>query len=312
MSFNNTVSIILATRNRSSILNQTLRAFEQLDLTSINLEIFVIDNGSTDNTQTVLEQWTDRLPLKFWSESRPGKNICLNQGVAKACGDLLIFTDDDVIPDPDWVTRYVAAAEAWPEHKIFGGKIDPLFSVEADSGIHALEPNFGVIFSKYHPAETSGEVNSPPFGPNMMIRRSVFDNVSYNESIGPAGNNYAMGSETELLVRLREEFGLKYLYVSEARVQHYIRPEQIELEWIWGRAYRAGRGFARAIQTERMRLAGVPWTILARYIVVRLKAKFLFFLSRSQVVKLQWELHKWRGCVTEYRKMHITTNSKTQ
>ena len=63
-------------------------------------ELLVIDNGSTDDTKQVVEGF--RRPGRTSTESRPGLSSARNAGVAASTGDLIVFTDDDVVVDPGW------------------------------------------------------------------------------------------------------------------------------------------------------------------------------------------------------------------
>jgi glycosyltransferase involved in cell wall biosynthesis len=97
------LSILLATRNRASLLESTLAHFGGLELRGIDWELIVADNGSTDKTADVLERAGKRLPLLALHEPAPGKNRAINRALAAGRGELLIFTDDDVEPDAGWV-----------------------------------------------------------------------------------------------------------------------------------------------------------------------------------------------------------------
>jgi hypothetical protein len=88
------------------------------------------------------------------------------------------------------------------------------------------------------------------WGPNMMVRRRVFDQgLRFNPNIGPAGTSYVMGSETEFLLRAGNS-GHTAVYVPTALVYHQIRPEQMTHSWIYGRAFRVGRGLAYNNETK--------------------------------------------------------------
>jgi len=108
------ISVIIATHNRRHLLTRTLRALSVQAWPAADLEIVVVDNGSTDGTP----QWVASMQsgqsgpmITLLHESRPGKSHAVNRGVAHAAGRLLLFTDDDVVPDPHWVKSMVQAIE---------------------------------------------------------------------------------------------------------------------------------------------------------------------------------------------------------
>jgi len=110
-------SVIVATRNRSLFLGALLDAFARQTLpTGTSWELLVVDNGSTDDTADVLAQELDRgrLPLLALREPVPGKSRALNLAMARARGDLWVFTvrwprDPQVAGRPAWLAAYRGA-----------------------------------------------------------------------------------------------------------------------------------------------------------------------------------------------------------
>ena len=294
-------SIILSTVNRASLLDQTLESVRRAETKDVEIEVVVVDNGSTDETANLLRSWAQRLPLNHFHETRPGKNLCLNRAIRRASGDYFVFTDDDVVVTHQWISALANAASERPSALLFGGKITPLFPFNTPDWIRGLALRYPVLYGYYAPAMATGPVENPPLGANLMVRADVFDRYRYDESIGPAGKSYAMGSETEFLVRVQREEKCDFIYVDEAEVKHVIRPDQIKSEWILGRAHRAGRGMARAITTNRVRLFRVPWTIWVRHLLAMLKTVGKPPASLENYFDVHWNREKLKGCVYEYR-----------
>jgi len=101
-------SLLLATRNRRQQLRNCLKAIGRLQVPAgSELEILVVDNGSTDGTAeelaTQARYQTPGLSLRSLNEPRPGKSRALNTGLRAATGEVLAFIDDDVEVDPDWL-----------------------------------------------------------------------------------------------------------------------------------------------------------------------------------------------------------------
>ena len=133
----------------------------------------------------------------------------------------------------------------------------------------------------------------------MCIRDS--DDFRYDESIGPSGKSYAMGSETEFLVRVKSALNCDYIYLPNATVEHVVRPEQTEWSWILRRGHRAGRGMARTIKTARLRIAGVPWTVWLRYVQSLLPLFGKWRIKTAATFDLHWQFQKFSGCIFEFR-----------
>ena len=105
------VSVIVPTRDRAGLLDQALRALS--DQSYRNLEIIVVDDGSTDDTPRVMETWTERDPrVRGTRRARPGGAASArNLGADMARGAFLLFEDDDCRGVPGRVAELVSALE---------------------------------------------------------------------------------------------------------------------------------------------------------------------------------------------------------
>src|SRR5271169_1127428 len=236
------LTVLLATRNRAQILRGVLEAYCHLEAPPSGWKLVVADNGSTDQTSEVIASFRGRLPLHSVSEPTLGKNEALNAGLELVEGDLVVFTDDDAFPRADWLIRLRKAADTQMGYSIFGGAIAPRWEVSPPAWIEWVHR--GPVFSLTDFSQMEGPIGSPwVFGPNMAIRSKIFQSgIRFDPLIGPGRSDYAMGSETELLLRLDRQ-GHKAWHVASAVVEHLIRKEQLEKRWIWQRAIRFGRGF---------------------------------------------------------------------
>ena len=88
----------------------------------LTYELLVVDNGTPAETEAALARVGAGLPLRLFVEPTRGKNRALNRAIPEARGALFVFTDDDVMVDPDWLLELVAGARRWPEHQVFGGR----------------------------------------------------------------------------------------------------------------------------------------------------------------------------------------------
>ena len=73
-----------------------------------SVELLVVDNGSTDHTRTIASKASLRnMNLRYVSEPKAGQSIARNTGILAARGEIIVFTDDDVSPAPDWLGKMV-------------------------------------------------------------------------------------------------------------------------------------------------------------------------------------------------------------
>jgi L-malate glycosyltransferase len=236
------LTVLIATYNGTHTLPKSLHALCQLQSPAGGWKLLIVDNRSTDGTREIIQSFMDRLPLTYLFESSPGKNAALNTGLASTEGDLVVLTDDDTLPQPDWLVEMRRVVDSNPSISIFGGRVIPRWEVPPEDWILAWV-QLGIVFSLTDPAWEDGPI-SPGlvFGTNMAIRAEVFKaGYHFNVAIGPRGSNYPMGSETDLTMRLSHA-GLKAWYTKQAVVEHIIRKSQMDRDWILGRALRFGRG----------------------------------------------------------------------
>jgi GT2 family glycosyltransferase len=176
------------------------------------------------------------------------------------------MSDDDTTPRPDWLVLLRAAADAHPEVGVIVGTVRPRFEVEPPAWMLAgvrRGPAFGWV-----EREADGFVDpTEGVGPSVAIRKACFDaGLRFDESIGPNGTaSYAMGSETELLLRLQRA-GVRAWYVRGAVVEHHVTAAQVTVPSLLSRAYRYGRGRWRLgtsrLASARLRVGGVPLSLL--------------------------------------------------
>jgi glucosyl-dolichyl phosphate glucuronosyltransferase len=234
------VSILFATYRRGEILRITLDSFVRLSTSQFSYEIIVIDNACEHQIASLVNSYQNLLPIRYLQEPAPGKNSALITGLSQAAGDILVFTDDDVIADPEWLNALVAGMARLPEYDLFGGRILPSLPENTEDKHGLLQRNGSFIKSAYVIADWQ-----LPEGPNMAVRRRVFDSgITFDPRIGPNGGNYIMGSESDFLNRAAAK-GFKGAYIPSALVQHQIRQEQLNIGWLAGRAFRWGRGSVR-------------------------------------------------------------------
>ncbi len=234
------ISLIIATYNGAPTLARTLEAMTHLEAPDAGHEIIVVDNASTDDTPAIIERFRDRLPLTHLHEARRGKGHALNTAMEAAQGDFLVFTDDDVIPDPVWLRAYEAAAKAHPDYGFFIGQIRHDW---ARTPPHWLERLAAAGLSYAGTPEDMPEGPASLFvvkGPNMAIRRATLGDVCHRTD---AATNY-MGTGTgtggEDSWFARDASGGRIWYIPDALVRHMVRDHEIGVRPVFRRYVRIG------------------------------------------------------------------------
>lgn len=105
------VTLVTPAFNQAEYLPQTLESVLRLQYT--NLEYLVIDDGSTDDTATVLRRYVDKINWK--SQPNMGQSRTLNKGWAEAKGDIIGYISSDDLLEPNAVLESVRALTDHPE-----------------------------------------------------------------------------------------------------------------------------------------------------------------------------------------------------
>ncbi|MED5612627.1 glycosyltransferase [Janthinobacterium sp. P210005] len=297
------LTVLMATYNGAGTLPQVLRAYMGLQSPRGGWRLVIADNGSTDATARVIAAFRGRLPLSYLYVARRGRSPALNGAVEHALrqggdgGELFVFGDDDAMPASDWLCRLQDSARAHPGYALFGGAIVPAWREQPEAWLLRLTP-VGLTWGI-----TSADLRDAPiypglvWGANMAIRRRIFEaGARYDESIGPQGANYAMGSETRLNLEMHAA-GNPSWFCPRAQVAHIIRAPQVRRAWILRRAMLFGRGQCRlATFAPSVELLGVPRWMLGRYVRDTLGAVRAWLRrDHADLFLRQWERAWLRG-----------------
>jgi glycosyltransferase involved in cell wall biosynthesis len=206
-------SVIISSSNRAAALKKTLHAFGEVCIPSgWSAELIVVDNASKDNTADVVRAvQLDNFKVHYLHESRVGKSHALNTGMAAAQGEALLFTDDDIVPEKDWLEKI---ATPLLQHKYEGviGRTRLASHLLRDW----MKPEHKLwLVAPDEPGEGELEL----IGANMGLHRSVFQRIEgFDPELGPGASGF--GEET-LLTWQMSEAGLRLGLVSEAVVVHH-------------------------------------------------------------------------------------------
>jgi len=302
------LTIIIATHNGARTLPLVLDAYTRLEVPQGGWKVIFADNGSTDETRAVLERYLERLPLEIVSESRRGQNWARLAALERVEGDLVVFSDDDTVPDTKWLSTLRLVADAHPDYDFFGGTIKAKWESQPEPWISQWV-DLGVCYTQTDPAQPEGPI-APNliWSPNMAYRRRIFDlGYRFDTTVGPSGTDYAMGSETDFNVRLGEA-GFKAWFCPQARVEHIVRKHQMTREWVLGRAKRFGRGMYRRYLIRQREtpplLFGVPRYLLRKIAWRGLRWALAAALRRPGRFLERWELNYLLGCAVQARQFY--------
>lgn len=237
------ITVAICTWNRALLLGKTLERMKAIELPEgISWELLVVNNCCTDDTDEVLARYRDELPLRRLYEPKPGQSNARNCAIHEASGDLLVWTDDDVLVSPDWLAAYATAAREFPDFSVFGGRVDPMWEKEPPAWIHRHLQRLTSTFAlrKLDDGTREFPQGMIPIGANMAMRKDVYSVHRFDPRLGNAGNNNLRGDDAEYLRRLESE-GMRFLWVSAAAVQHFVPAARLTQSYVWDWFHGSGR-----------------------------------------------------------------------
>lgn len=138
-------SVVISTYNRADALRETLAAFADQDLGPDAFEVIVVDDGSSDHSQQVIQ--STRTPYELRSvrhETNRGVSAGRNSGMRIARGRFLILVSDDVLVPRTFIRQHIETLEQAPGSWVVGGfrQLDSLEETAFGRYLGDLERSF--------------------------------------------------------------------------------------------------------------------------------------------------------------------------
>ncbi len=198
------VSVLIPTYNRAQILERVLSSLCRQTFPITDFEIIVIDDGSSDDTKGVcLRQKNTQSNLLYVKmDKNAGQCAAYNAGLAKATGKYILCTDDDCIPEPDWIAGMVSSLQ---HHPVVAGCI-----LTPDTNLTVIAENI----SQFHPFWDGMHARKVDYiaGANMGYQREVLDRVGHFKEGFPI-------PDMELILRVRKA-GIPVWFHPAAKIVH--------------------------------------------------------------------------------------------
>lgn len=253
-------SIVVCTYNRADSLSETLEALRKLTTPEgVAWEVVVVDNNSKDDTRAVVEQQAKEWArLRYEFERAQGLSHARNHGITVARGEFILFTDDDVLPEPDWLERTLEGFERYGADAC-GGYVAPIW--ESPPPDWLTERFYGFLAVRTD-REDDYEITEPsqaPFGANMAFRREVFEQVGlFDTERGRKGNVLASGEDGEMFERILGA-GMNVMFLGSSRVRHKVESFRLTKRYLRKWRFETSRNIALSKGVEgNRRIANIP------------------------------------------------------
>ncbi|MFK8102574.1 MAG: glycosyltransferase family 2 protein [Saprospiraceae bacterium] len=217
------ISVIIPNYNNASHLQKCLAALMQQTQAKSTFEIIVVDNGSTDQSLTILQQFPVTL-LQYTAQKNPYP--CRNLGIQNARGNLIALIDAKCIPHPDWLAQGYRALQN-EKIDIVGGNIICQF----DQNTSVAEIVYALIYLSIAPQENQ---SAAALTGNLFTWKNTFDTIGFYLE------NSRSGADVEWTERAKAK-GKNVHYAAQAIVTYPPKKRQALLE----AAYRDGKAEAQ-------------------------------------------------------------------
>jgi glycosyltransferase involved in cell wall biosynthesis len=228
------ISLIVPTYNRLPILRKCLAALEAQTLPLKEIEVIVIDDGSSDETEESMRQYQAPFRFQYLRQANSGTGAARRNGVAHARGEYLLLMNDDTICDPDLIEQHLRvhanlASERWA---VLGNFEYPL-EARRRAMTHFLRTG-SFMFPQIDMEAGFPYPYSHFITCNLSIRRQAVIEA------GSFDSTYKLSEDTELGIRLFE-MGYGVLYHPAAHAWHdhlpYAVPNLIRRARVYGADY---------------------------------------------------------------------------
>lgn len=223
-------SVIIPTRNRPEMLERCLTALDGQTIPRDDFEVIVVDDGGTAALDGVVAR---HARIRLLRQENRGPAVARNAGIAAARGEVIVLTDDDCRPEPEWLAELARAVAETPESGI-GGNVKPA----PENGICGDASQLLVSYL-YNYTDT----RMPFFCTNNVAfpRRLLLEIGGFDETFP-----LAAAEDRDICGRWNARFPLRH--VPEAAVVHH---QALDFAGFVRQQFRYGRG---AVQFHRRRI----------------------------------------------------------
>jgi len=287
------ISVIICTYNRADSLADTLHCLTKQSYETKNWELIVVDNNSNDNSKEIITQYSKKLPnLAYKFEPQQGLSYARNLGVNSAHGAIIVFTDDDVLPEVDWLVQIQNNMEKY-NCDACGGYIAPKWETPPPSWLTEIFYGFLAIKTDTNGPRQLSIDDELPFGANMAFRKSMFSRYGlFDTQKGRKGNILAGGEDIEMFERIIHANCSVY-YFPSIKVTHKVETFRIKKNYFRRWRFQCSKNIAMTSSFESSRcILGIPLYLINQTVGSIIKS-FSYLITMPQDIAFRQEMIVW-------------------
>lgn len=295
------MSVIICTYNpKPAIFSEVLKALENQTLPQQNWRLIVVDNNSEEPVSKNFNLDWHRNAVVI-REDNPGLAHARLAGFQKCQpGDLIVFIDDDNVPDAGYLQICRDFSAHHPEAGCFGGKSLPVFETPPPGWFYQTQINLGcqdlgddIYISNYRKNELPGYPPNAPIGTGMAITYNAFksyvDDVASSPdrlALGRKGTDLSSGEDNDIVLTIIKK-GYEIAYVPSLIVHHLIPQVRYSFGYLKQMAYKSNLTWIRVLELHHINPHKpiAAWTVLPR----KLKAWFKLQAWKSKLNYIRWQ-----------------------
>ena len=287
------ISVIICTYNRANSLADTLLCLTKQSYEAVNWELIIVDNNSNDNTKEIISQYSKKLPnLTYKFEPQQGLSYARNLGINSAHGSIIVFTDDDVLPEIDWLEQIQNNMEKY-NCDACGGYIAPKWETPPPSWLTEIFYGFLAIKTDTNGPRQLSIDDELPFGANMAFRKLMFSKYGFFDTQkGRKGNILAGGEDIEMFERIIHANCSVY-YFPSIKVTHKVETFRIKKNYFRRWRFQCSKNIAMTSSFESSRcIFGIPLYLINQTTKTIVKSIY-YLITMPQDIAFRQEMIVW-------------------
>jgi len=210
------ITVVVPTYNRRDRLRRVLEALDCQDTTTKEgrrcvFDAVVVSDGSTDGTVEMVSAMRTSYGLKVIEQENAGPAAARNLGVASTSAPLILFIDDDVVPEPGCIAAHVTHHVSTPDLVVIGPMLTP---TDAELSPWVAWEQHQLYKQYQHFARGEPAHHRQFYTGNASVRRSAFLRT------GGFDTTFRRAEDVELAYRLHVE-GQSFVFEPDAEAFHY-------------------------------------------------------------------------------------------